>query len=257
MGHSICWRPPALSGSKIQLRDPKRLFLHISTDEVYGSLEPDGPAFTEETPYAPNSPYAASKAASDHLARAYGHTYGLPVMITNCSNNYGPRQFPEKLIPLTLLRAMEKKPLPVYGDGGQVRDWLHVVDHCRALLAVLQQGEIGQTYNIGGGNQPTNLEVVRTICAILDELRPDALDGPSERLITFVDDRPGHDRRYAIDTGKIQAQVGWTPKRSLQDGLRETVSWYLSHPAWVTAIRQRPTYQEWLNANYARRGSSS
>ncbi len=235
----------------------ERRFLHVSTDEVYGSLEPGEPAFTEDTPYAPNSPYAASKAASDHLVRAFGHTYGLPVMITNCSNNYGPRQFPEKLVPLTILNAAEGQPLPVYGDGQQIRDWLHVEDHCQALLTVLKKGLIGETYNIGGGNQPTNLEVVQTICRIIDEINPEAAHRPHEQLITFVGDRPGHDRRYAMDIGKIQSQLGWSPERNLMEGLQETIGWYFDHPDWVAAIRQRPTYQEWLTENYKLRGTRS
>jgi len=228
-------------------------FQHISTDEVYGSLAPEDPPFSESTPYAPNSPYAASKAASDHLARAYFHTYGLPVTVTNCSNNYGPYQFPEKLIPLVILNALEGKALPVYGDGGQIRDWLYVEDHCQAILLVLQQGVAGETYNVGGGNQPTNLEVVEQICDLLEEYRP--LDsGESYRgLISFVPDRPGHDRRYAIDHRKIQAQLGWQPRHSLEDGLRRTVAWYLEHGAWVEAIRKEQGYQSWLEQNYARR----
>lgn len=233
-----------------------RRFLHISTDEVYGSLEPGAPAFTEQTPYAPNSPYAASKAASDHLVRAYGHTYGLPMLITNCSNNYGPRQFPEKLIPLMILNALEGKPLPIYGDGGQIRDWLYVDDHCRALLAVLGKGRIGETYCIGGGNQPTNLELVKRQCQVLDDLVPDSPYRPHVDLIEFVPDRPGHDRRYAMDTSKIQEELGWRPDEDLTSGLGKTVGWFLDHPDWVAAIRKQPTYQAWIEQNYTQRGSS-
>lgn len=230
------------------------LFHHVSTDEVFGSLEPHDPPFSETTPYAPNSPYAASKAASDHLVRAYGHTYGLPYTLTNCSNNYGPYQFPEKLIPLMILNALEGRALPVYGDGKQVRDWLYVEDHCEALWLVLQRGRRGETYNIGGGNQPTNLEVVQTICAILDELLPASPHAPHARLIQFVADRPGHDRRYAMDISKIERELGWQPKESLRSGLEKTVRWYLSHPQWVEAIRKKGEYQEWLQKNYAERG---
>lgn len=228
-------------------------FHHVSTDEVFGSLAPDEPPWTEETPYAPNSPYAASKASSDHIVRAYHHTYGLPITITNCSNNYGPRQFPEKLIPLMILNAIEGKPLPVYGDGMQIRDWLYVEDHCEAIWLVLKKGLIGETYNIGGNNQPPNIEIVRTICKILDEKFPNSPYSPHEDLIRFVEDRPGHDRRYAMDITKIQTTLGWSPKQDLQQGLRQTVDWYLSHQDWVEAIRRQSDLQSWLEANYQKR----
>ena len=231
-------------------------FHHISTDEVFGSLEPTDPAFSEETPYSPRSPYAASKAASDHLVRAYAHTYGLPVTITNCSNNYGPYQFPEKLIPLMIVSALEGHPLPIYGDGQQVRDWLYVEDHCDAILLVLRRGCLGRTYNIGGNNQPTNLEIVRLLCAILDECLPNSPHAPHESLITFVADRPGHDRRYAMDIRKVQWELGWQPRESLESGLGKTVEWYLSHSEWIDAIRSEKNYQEWLERNYANRGVS-
>jgi dTDP-glucose 4,6-dehydratase len=212
-------------------------FVHISTDEVYGTLGPHDPAFTEDHPHRPNSPYAASKAASDHLVRAWHHTYGLPVLTTNCSNNYGPRHFPEKLIPLLITRALEGQALPIYGDGLQVRDWLHVRDHCAAIRRVLQAGALGRTYNIGGNNERTNLQVVDTLCAILDSLRPRA-DGQSYRLqITHVDDRPGHDRRYAIDASRIARELGWEPAVRFEDGLRDTVHWYLDNPKWVERVR--------------------
>ena len=228
-------------------------FHHVSTDEVFGTLAPDEPSFTEQTPYAPRSPYAASKAASDHLVRSYSTTYGLPVTITNCSNNYGPYQFPEKLIPLMILHARDGKPLPVYGDGQQVRDWLYVEDHCEAIRLVLQRGRVGETYAIGGDNQPANLEIVRTICRVMDELQPASPHSPHEQLIQFVADRPGHDRRYSMDINKIRSELGWQPRRSLADGLRETVEWYLDHPDWVEAVSQQPAYQDWLERNYARR----
>ncbi|HUT12958.1 MAG TPA: dTDP-glucose 4,6-dehydratase [Thermoguttaceae bacterium] len=210
-------------------------FLHVSTDEVYGSLGPTG-KFTETTPYAPNSPYSASKAASDHFVRAFHHTYGLPVLTTNCSNNYGPFQFPEKLIPLMILNALEGKPLPIYGDGSNVRDWLFVEDHCRAIRRVLQSGRCGEVYNIGGNCERTNLEVVQAICRAVDELRPDLPHAPCSSLITFVKDRPGHDLRYAIDTTKIQQELGWQPQHDFESGLRQTVQWYLDNPAWVQRI---------------------
>ena len=209
-------------------------FLHVSTDEVYGTLGSDG-LFSEDTPYAPNSPYAASKASADHLARAYFHTYQLPVLITNCSNNYGPRQFPEKLIPLMVLQALDGRPLPIYGDGGNVRDWLHVDDHCRGLLLALAKGRAGEKYNIGGGNERTNLQVVDAICDALDALRP--RDGSYRSLKTFVRDRPGHDRRYAIDAAKIRRELGWSPRRTFEDGLRETVQWYLEHQQWCDGVQ--------------------
>jgi dTDP-glucose 4,6-dehydratase len=209
-------------------------FLHVSTDEVYGTLGSDG-LFSEDTPYAPNSPYAASKASADHLVRAYFHTYQLPVLITNCSNNYGPRQFPEKLIPLMVLQALDGRPLPIYGDGGNVRDWLHVDDHCRGLLLALAKGRAGEKYNIGGGNERTNLQVVDAICDSLDALRP--RDGSYRSLKTFVQDRPGHDRRYAIDAAKIRRELGWSPRRTFEDGLRETVQWYLEHQQWCDGVQ--------------------
>lgn len=210
-------------------------FLHVSTDEVYGSLGPDG-RFTESTPYAPNSPYSASKAASDHFVRAYHHTYGLPVLITNCSNNYGPYQFPEKLIPLMILNVLEGKPLPVYGDGQNVRDWLYVEDHAQALQTVLQQGTPGEVYNIGGNCERTNLEVVQAICQTIDRLNPGLPHAPCENLIRFVQDRPGHDRRYAIDAGKIQRELGWQPAEDFESGLERTVRWYLQNAAWVERV---------------------
>ena len=226
-------------------------FHHISTDEVFGTLSPADPAWNESAPYAPSSPYSASKAASDHLVRSYGHTYGLPFTITNCSNNYGPYQFPEKLIPLVILNALEGKPLPVYGDGNQIRDWLHVQDHCDAIRLVLRTGRMGESYNIGGGNQPTNLLIVETICDILDELQP--AEYTRRKLITFVKDRPGHDRRYAMDSGKIEAELGWKPEFDLQTGLKLTVRWYLEHPDWVAAIRKQVEYQAWMKKNYDQR----
>jgi dTDP-glucose 4,6-dehydratase len=228
-------------------------FHHVSTDEVYGSLEPDDPAFTEMTPYAPNSPYAASKAASDHLVRAYAHTYGLPVTLSNCSNNYGPYQFPEKLIPLMILNAFEGKPLPIYGDGQQIRDWLHVEDHCKAIMTILASGRPGETYNIGGGNQPTNLELVEQLCSILDERLPDSPHRPHASLIQFVPDRPGHDRRYAMDFRKIQSELGWLPSESLESGLLKTVDWYFEHTDWLNNIHNRPSLQNWMTTNYAHR----
>jgi dTDP-glucose 4,6-dehydratase len=228
-------------------------FHHVSTDEVYGSLEPDDPPFAETTPYAPNSPYAASKAASDHLARAYHHTYGLPLTLTSCSNNYGPCQFPEKLIPLVIQNALEGRALPVYGDGGQIRDWLYVEDHCAAIYEVVTRGRVGETYNIGGNNQPTNLEIVRLLCAILDELLPDSPYRPRQSLITYVSDRPGHDRRYAMDSGKIERDLGWQPRETLASGLRRTVEWYLEHQDWVNEIRERGEYQGWMKRHYEAR----
>lgn len=225
-------------------------FHHVSTDEVFGSLAADEPAWTEETPYAPNSPYSASKASSDHLVRAYGHTYHLPYSLTNCSNNYGPYQFPEKLIPLMILNASEGKPLPVYGDGQQIRDWLYVEDHCEAIYLVLKHGSNGRTYNIGGGNQPANLTIVEMICGILDEMLPKSQYKPHKSLIQFVKDRPGHDRRYAMNIERIHRELGWQPRHDLDKGLRQTVAWYLSHPDWVAGIRQQQEYQGWLTKNY-------
>ncbi|HYP67056.1 MAG TPA: dTDP-glucose 4,6-dehydratase [Thiobacillaceae bacterium] len=227
-------------------------FLHVSTDEVYGSLGPTDPAFSEVTAYAPNSPYSASKAASDHLVRAYYHTYGLPTLTTNCSNNYGPYQFPEKLIPLVIHNALSGKPLPIYGDGSNIRDWLYVGDHCAAIRAVLLKGRIGETYNIGGCNEKTNLEVVRAICALLDELHPSSPVTPHERLISFVRDRPGHDRRYAIDAGKIMRELGWQPAESFATGIRKTVIWYLENEEWVGHVVSGE-YRHWLESHYAQR----
>lgn len=227
-------------------------FLHVSTDEVYGSLGTEDPAFSETTAYAPNSPYAASKAASDHLVRAYHHTYGLPVLTTNCSNNYGPFQFPEKLIPLVTLNALHGKPLPVYGDGKNVRDWLFVEDHCAAIRAVLRGGRPGETYNIGGNSERANIDVVTTICALVDEMSPDAAIGSREELITFVKDRPGHDRRYAIDATKISRELGWKPAEEFESGLRKTVRWYLDHASWVENVRTG-AYLEWIAQNYTER----
>lgn len=231
-------------------------FHHVSTDEVFGALGPHDPAFSETTPYAPNSPYAASKAASDHLVRAYGHTYGLPVSITNCSNNYGPYMFPEKLIPLMILNALSGQPLPVYGDGMQIRDWLYVEDHCEAIHAVIREGKAGETYVVGGGNQPPNIEVVHIICRILDERLPDSPYTPHEGLIRYVADRPGHDRRYAMDIRRIQRDLGWEPRHSLAAGLAETVDWYLAHPGWVESVKEKRDYQQWLDRNYAARGDA-
>ncbi len=229
------------------------LFHHVSTDEVFGSLAPSDPAFDERTPYDPRSPYSASKAASDHLVRAYFHTYGLPVTITNCSNNYGPNQFPEKLIPLMTLNALQGRPLPVYGDGMQIRDWLYVDDHSEAIRRVIRAGRRGETYCVGGDNQPPNIEVVHTLCHILDELSPGSPHAPHEQLIAYVTDRPGHDRRYDIDITRIRAELGWTPSESLSTGLLKTVRWYLENPDWVEAIRKRQDYGAWMEKNYAGR----
>ena len=230
-------------------------FLHVSTDEVYGTLAPTDPAFSETTPYAPNSPYAASKAASDLLVRAWVHTYNLPALITNCSNNYGPYQFPEKLIPLMLTNALAGKPLPIYGDGLQVRDWLFVLDHCSAISVVLANGRVGETYNVGGGNQRSNLEVVHTLCALLDELRPNSPFAPHIQLLTYVQDRPGHDRRYAIDARKLESELNWHAAESFETGLRKTVQWYLDNAAWVESVTSG-AYQRWLDENYAKRGAA-
>jgi dTDP-glucose 4,6-dehydratase len=230
-------------------------FLHVSTDEVYGSLAECDPAFSETTPYAPNSPYAASKAASDHLVRAYHHTYGLPTLTTNCSNNYGPFQFPEKLIPLMILNALDGKALPVYGDGLNVRDWLYVGDHCSAIRQVLSRGRPGETYNIGGKNEIRNIDVVQTLCGILDELRPKS-SGRYADQIGFVADRPGHDRRYAIDPRKIESELGWMPKHDFAGGIRATVTWYLSNMDWVARVRDG-RYRQWMDANYGARGAAS
>jgi dTDP-glucose 4,6-dehydratase len=225
-------------------------FHHVSTDEVYGSLSATAPAFTETHAYEPNSPYSASKAASDHLVRAWFHTYGLPVITSNCSNNYGPYHFPEKLIPLVILNALGNKPLPIYGDGQQVRDWLYVGDHCAAIREVLAKGKLGETYNIGGWNEKANIDVVKTICTILDELRPRA-DGKSyAEQITFVQDRPGHDRRYAIDASKLKRELGWRPTETFDTGIRKTVQWYLDNPAWVEGVVSG-SYRDWLQKQYS------
>jgi len=228
-------------------------FHHVSTDEVYGSLAHDAPAFTETHPYEPNSPYSASKAASDHLVRAWHHTYGLPVLTTNCSNNYGPYHFPEKLIPLMIVNALAGKPLPVYGDGQQIRDWLYVKDHCSGIRAVLARGQVGETYNIGGWNEQANIDIVKAICALLDELRPDAA-GSYARLITHVADRPGHDRRYAIDARKIERELSWRPAETFASGIRMTVQWYLDRADWVAEV-QSGAYRDWVHKNYAGRGA--
>ncbi|WP_153110531.1 dTDP-glucose 4,6-dehydratase [Propionivibrio limicola] len=227
-------------------------FLHVSTDEVYGSLKADDPAFKETNRYEPNSPYSASKAASDHLVRAYHHTYGLPVLTTNCSNNYGPYHFPEKLIPLMIVNALAGKPLPIYGDGQQIRDWLYVTDHCSAIRCVLQAGQVGETYNVGGWNEKPNLAIVHAVCDLLDELRPRASGGTYREQITYVTDRPGHDRRYAIDASKIERELGWKPAETFETGIRKTVQWYLDHQDWVANV-QSGAYREWLDKNYAGR----
>lgn len=226
-------------------------FLQVSTDEVYGSLKASDPQFSEATPYSPNNPYSASKAAADHLVNAYHHTYGLPTFITNCSNNYGPYQFPEKLIPFTLLNALQNKPLLIYGDGLQIRDWLYVTDHCAAIRKVLLSGTPGETYNVGGHCEKTNLEVVKTICHILDELKPNAQ--PYATFITHIEDRPGHDRRYAIDASKIQHELDWVPKESFESGIHKTVSWYLKHLDWIATIKKNEEFQHWLELNYTDR----
>ncbi|WP_310494217.1 dTDP-glucose 4,6-dehydratase [Dechloromonas sp.] len=225
-------------------------FLHVSTDEVYGSLAKDDPAFTETHQYEPNSPYSASKAASDHLVRAYHHTYGLPVLTTNCSNNYGPYHFPEKLIPLVIHNALAGKPLPIYGDGQQIRDWLYVKDHCSAIRRVLEAGKVGETYNVGGWNEKPNLDVVHTLCAILDELSPRADGKPYVEQITYVTDRPGHDRRYAIDATKIERELGWKPAETFETGIRKTVQWYLDNQAWVANVTSG-AYQNWVGKQYS------
>lgn len=232
--------------------DPAFRFLHVSTDEVYGSLGADDPAFTETTQYQPNSPYSASKAASDHLVRAWHHTHGLPVLTTNCSNNYGPLQFPEKLIPLMILNALAGRPLPVYGDGRNVRDWLYVGDHCSAIRRVLERGVPGEVYNVGGLSERQNIEVVKVLCGILDELCPGSAHKPHDQLVHYVKDRPGHDRRYAIDISKIERELGWTPEVPFEEGLRRTVQWYLDNPRWVEAV-QSGEYRQWLDVNYGAR----
>lgn len=230
-------------------------FLHVSTDEVYGSLNAADPAFCETTAYQPNSPYSATKAASDHLVRAYHHTYGLPVLTTNCSNNYGPFQFPEKLMPLMILNARSGKPLPVYGDGRNVRDWLYVSDHCEALRTVLAAGKAGETYNIGGRNEKSNIEVVETICSMLDELCPSDPVVPHGKLITYVKDRPGHDRRYAIDARKIERELGWKPKETFETGLRKTIKWYLENAAWLESV-MTGSYRQWISTHYSTQSTS-
>ena len=238
------------SGEKSAFR-----FLHVSTDEVYGSLSATDTAFVETTPYAPNSPYSASKASSDHLVRAWHHTYGLPVLTTNCSNNYGPFQFPEKLIPLMVAHALENKPLPIYGDGQNVRDWLYVGDHCKAIRRVLEAGRVGETYNVGGGSERTNLQVVDALCTILDELAPSGRDGGYRAQIQFVKDRPGHDRRYAIDASKITHELGWAPRETFETGLARTIFWYLNHHEWVERITSG-VYRQWIEQNYNRRAAT-
>jgi dTDP-glucose 4,6-dehydratase len=238
----------ALPGAE---RDSFR-FLHVSTDEVYGSLGVGDPPFRETTPYAPNSPYAASKAASDHLVRAYRHTYGLPVLTTNCSNNFGPFQFPEKLIPLVIRRALADEPLPVYGDGQNIRDWLYVADHCTALQCVLERGRPGETYNIGASNERTNLEVLHRICDVLDQVKPRRDNKSYREQIAFVKDRPGHDRRYAIDAGKIESELGWKPRESFESGLRQTIRWYLENQEWVANVTS-DAYRDWIALNYDER----
>ena len=227
-------------------------FLHVSTDEVYGSLSKDDAAFSEGNRYEPNSPYSASKAASDHLVRAYHHTYGLPVLTTNCSNNYGPYHFPEKLIPLMIVNALAGKPLPVYGDGMQVRDWLYVKDHCSAICRVLAAGRVGEVYNVGGWNEMPNIDIVNALCALLDEMQPKDGGGSYRAQITYVADRPGHDRRYAIDASKIERELGWKPAETFEIGIRKTVQWYLANQAWVTRV-QSGAYREWVQTNYAKR----
>jgi len=224
-------------------------FHHVSTDEVYGSLSLTAPAFTEKNPYEPNSPYSASKAASDHLVRAWFHTYGFPVVTTNCSNNYGPYHFPEKLIPLVILNALDSKPLPIYGDGQQIRDWLYVGDHCSAIREVLARGRLGETYNIGGWNEKANLDVVKTICLILDQLKPRADGNSYANQITFVKDRPGHDRRYAIDASKVECEFGWKPAETFESGIRKTIQWYLDNPKWVEGVVSG-SYRDWLQKQY-------
>ena len=227
-------------------------FLHVSTDEVYGSLDEDEPAFSEITAYSPNSPYSASKAGSDHLVRAYHHTYGLPTLTTNCSNNYGPYQFPEKLIPLVIHNALNGRRIPVYGNGSNIRDWLYVKDHCRAIMAIMKTGRPGEVYNIGGNSEKTNLEVVRTICAILDQVAPLADQKHHERLIEFVNDRPGHDQRYAIDASKIRKEIGWVPEETFETGISKTVQWYLDNTQWVKNVTSG-SYQNWIQTNYGKR----
>ena len=250
---SVCWKKHAAGGLRCPATEKQDFrFLHVSTDEVYGSLGPGDPPFSEQTAYTPNSPYSASKAGSDHLVRAYHHTYGLPTLTTNCSNNYGPFQFPEKLIPLIIHHALAGKPLPVYGDGSNVRDWLYVGDHCAAIRAVLTRGRTGETYNIGGGAEMKNIDVVQAVCAILDSARPRG-EGSYASLITHVKDRPGHDWRYAIDATKIRAELGWSPAESFESGLRNTVQWYLEHQGWVQGVVSG-AYRTWVDQNYVARG---
>ncbi len=231
-------------------------FHHISTDEVYGSLNVNDPPFSEQTQISPNSPYAASKASSDHLVQSYFHTYGLPITITNCSNNYGPYQFPEKLIPLIILNAMGGKPLPIYGDGQQIRDWLFVEDHCLAIWSVINQGISGETYNVGGDNQPPNIEIVKEICAVLDNKFPNSQFVPHYNLVEHISDRPGHDRRYAVNIKKIEHELGWKPSVSLKRGLEKTITWYIEHPEWVKKIQKENEYQSWVKNNYQERDRS-
>ncbi len=259
------WTEKDATGRRSPEDDPTRklsarpFFHQVSTDEVFGSLGPNEAAWKENAPYAPNSPYAASKAGSDHLVRAYGHTYGLPFTITNCSNNYGPYQFPEKLIPLTIANALEGKELPIYGDGKQVRDWIFVQDHCEAIWNVIQHGRPGETYNVGAADfarahsECTNLEIVTMICRILDEIRPASPHRPHRNLVRFVEDRPGHDKRYALDSSKIRSELGWRPRHSLDEGLMKTVKWYLENPGWVATIRQKGDYESWAEQNYGKR----
>ncbi|GAB7562306.1 dTDP-glucose 4,6-dehydratase [Methylobacillus methanolivorans] len=241
-----------VAANPTEKENPQFRFLHVSTDEVYGTLGPTDPAFTETTPYAPNSPYSASKAASDHLVRAYHHTYGLPVLTTNCSNNYGPYHFPEKLIPLCLLNALAGKPLPIYGDGQQIRDWLFVKDHCSAIRRVLEAGKLGETYNVGGWNEKANLDVIHILCDILNELQPRTDGKRYEEQITFVTDRPGHDRRYAIDASKLERELGWKPAETFETGIRKTVEWYLQNQAWVSNVTSGE-YRNWVSKQYTGR----
>lgn len=243
------WSTLPAEGSSENLNQANFRFLHVSTDEVYGTLGPQDPPFNETNSYAPNSPYAASKASSDHLVRAWHHTYGLPVLTTNCSNNYGPYHFPEKLIPLVILNALNDKPLPIYGDGQQIRDWLFVQDHCRALIRVLEAGRVGETYNIGGWNEMANIDVVSTICSHLDTLRPRANGKKYVEQITHVKDRPGHDRRYAIDARKIERELGWKPKETFESGIEKTVQWYLANPKWIESVTSGD-YRTWIAQQY-------
>lgn len=240
-----------LSGDNIATKR----FHHISTDEVYGTLTPNAPAFNEESPYDPRSPYAASKASSDHLVKAYYHSFGLPITITNCSNNYGPYQFPEKLIPLVIMNCLYGEPIPVYGDGKQIRDWLYVQDHCEAIWQVIESGKIGETYNLGGENQPTNIDIIKIICDLIDEKKPESPNIPHSNLITFVKDRPGHDRRYAMDISKMRTDLQWEPKETLNSGLEKTVQWYLDHQEWLISIIEKDSFIKWVKNNYTERGT--